>query len=114
MLNHTSMANDTSWDFDPFAAPIEFKYHDIAIGGTMMRCTIEVPVGQIISFGSDREFNDFVKARMSAYLAEHILSNRLVEFTRMQDSKTGITKVNARCYLAPDGQIKILRTHYNV
>jgi hypothetical protein len=41
-----------------------------------------------------------------------MISNGLVEFTQMHDNITFDTIVKARCYLAPNDQVKILRIHY--
>lgn len=111
------MAINASWDFNPYNpndSSFEFKHQDIAIGGKLVRCMSEFTAQKILSFGSEAAFNDYVKSTISNDMAKYMLANRLIEFTRMQDPRTLSTMINARCYLAPDDQIKILRTYYNV
>ena len=104
------------WVLDPYAydSQLEFTHQVTAIGGKLVRCTMEFPEQKIHSFGSEKSFRDHVKYEMSIELAKYMLSNNLVEFTYMEDRQTGNTRINVRCYLAPDDQIKFIRTHYNV
>lgn len=50
-----------------------------------------------------------IKRRLADILAEGILQNSLTEFTRMHDKMDWGDVYRARCYLAPSGDVKILR-----
>lgn len=99
-------------DFNPFE-DFKFTYKDVAIGGKMVRGTIRVPEYKMTVINSDHEFKQYFRTTMAHQLAEYMISNGLVEFTQMRDNITFDTIVNARCYLAPNDQIKILRVHYD-
>ena len=49
---------------------------------------------------------------MATHLVKCMMENNLIEFTKIEDSATGSYRLHARCYLAPNDQVKILRTHY--
>lgn len=87
-----------------------FTYKDVVIGGKMVRGTIRVPESTMMY--ADHEFKQYLRTSMAQQLAEYMISNGLVEFTQMRDNMTLDTLVNARCYLAPNDQVKILRMHY--
>lgn len=92
----------------------EFTYKDVAIGGKLVRGTIHVPDHKMVAINSDHEFKQYFKTKMATQLAEYMISNGLVEFTQIRDHTPFDTIVYARCYLAPNDQIKILRTHYGL
>ena len=94
--------------FDDF----NFTYKDVVIGGKMVQGTIRVPEHKIVSYGSEHEFKQFLKTSMAHQMAEYMISNGLIEFTQLRDNVTFDTLVKARCYLAPNDQVKILRMHY--
>lgn len=98
-------------DFNPFE-DFKFTYKDVAIGGKMVRGTIRIPEHKVTTLYSDHEFKQYMKSSMATQLAEYMISNGLVEFTQMRDNATLDIVVNARCYLAPNDQVKILRMHY--
>ncbi len=98
-----------NWDFNPYE-DFKFTYKDVAIGGKLVRGTIRVP--ELKMMYADHEFKQYLRSSMAQQLAEYMISNGLVEFTQMRDNITLDTLVNARCYLAPNDQVKILRMHY--
>ena len=99
-----------NWDFNPYE-DFKFTYKDIPIGGKLVRGTIRVPEHKMMYAG--HEFKQYLKNSMATQLVEYMISNGLVEFTQMRDNITTDTLVNARCYLAPNDEVKILRMHYN-
>jgi hypothetical protein len=103
--------NTPNWGIDPYT-DFNFKYKDIAIGGKLVQGTIRVPEHKIVSYGSEHEFKQFLKTSMAHQMCEYMISNGLVEFTQMRDNITYDSLVRARCYLAPNDQVKILRMHY--
>lgn len=95
--------------FDDF----QFTYKEFAIGGKLVQGRISISEHKMLSYGSEREFKEFLKLTMAHQMCEYIISNGLIEFTQRKDHTTFDVIVNARCYLAPSDQVKILRTHYN-
>ena len=96
--------------FDDF----NFTYKDVVIGGKMVQGTIRVAEHKMLSHGTEKEFRQFLKTSMAHQMAEFIISNGLIEFTQLRDNVTFDTLVKARCYLAPNDQVKILRMHYEI
>jgi hypothetical protein len=60
---------------------------------------------------TESEVKARIKEKLVQQLAEHILKNKLVEFTQMTDNITGHKTVKARCFLVPDGQVRIIREY---
>jgi hypothetical protein len=104
-----SYSTPLNWDFNPYE-DFKFTYKDVAIGGKMVRGTIRVPEHKMMY--ADHELKQYLRNSMATQLAEYMISNGLVEFTQMRDNITLDTLVNARCYLAPNDQVKVLRMHY--
>jgi hypothetical protein len=90
---------------------ITFKTVEIPIGGKIVTLTVAVTEQQIISM-SDVHVRDHFKEQMAKLLATYMLENNLVETTHYLNQIDGTRKVNVRCYLSPNDQIKILRTAY--
>lgn len=101
-----------NWDFNLYE-DTKFTYKDVAIGGKMVRGFIRVTEHNMLVFNTDDKFKEYLRVSMATQLAEYMISNGLIEFTQMRDNASFDTIVNARCYLAPNDQIKILRVHYN-
>jgi hypothetical protein len=103
--------NTPNWGIDPYT-DFNFTYKDIPIGGKLVTGTIRVPEHKMSQVRSDHELKQYLRSSMAQQMGEYMISNGLVEFTQMRDNITFDTLVKARCYLAPNDQVKILRTHY--
>jgi hypothetical protein len=90
---------------------INFTAHDYVIGGKMV-------VGQVVISGSDFSMlastKDEIKRRLLAQMMEFILENKLAEFTMSEDHARDTRTFRVRAYLAPNDQVKVLRTAYKV
>jgi hypothetical protein len=104
--------NVPNQNYTDWAEQFNFTYKDVVIGGKMVRGTIRIPEHKVSALYSDHEFKQYMKSSMATLLAEYMISNGLVEFTQMRDNATLDIVVNARCYLAPSDQVKVLRMHY--
>jgi hypothetical protein len=60
---------------------------------------------------SDKHQEDRVKYQLTEKLLRAIIEAKCVEFTRVVDNYTGEYTYRARCFVTPDDQVKILRTH---
>lgn len=77
---------------------------EYAIGGKL------ITVSQIINEELLKDIpRDVIKEKMAMELARCMVENKLIEFTSQRDISTLQLRIYARCYLAPDGQVKILR-----
>lgn len=97
-------------DVDPFQAT--FDVTDVAIGGKLLQANIQLTTMEQMSFLSDDDFKRVIKQKIASELARVMIESNLVEFTHMVSHVDGTTNVHARCYLAPDNQVKVLRLHY--
>ena len=95
---------------DPFEAT--FDVTDVAIGGKLLQANIQLTTMEQSSFLSDDDFKRMIKQKIASELARVMIESNLVEFTHMISHVEGTTNVYARCYLAPNDQVKLLRIHY--
>jgi hypothetical protein len=90
-----------------------FKSVDVPIGGKLINVTVSLSHDKSVGM-TDIQCRDHFKRKFVELLATVILENNLVETTHYVDKIDYTKKVNVRCYLAPNDQIKILRTHYDI
>jgi len=80
------------------------KYTDIAIGGKLVNVNITLSNFDTISLNPDA-----IKWRVADHLVKYMIDNKLIEFTKQENLLENSTIINARCYLAPDDTVRILR-----
>ena len=80
------------------------KYTDIAIGGKLVNVNIKLSYSDTITLNPDA-----IKWRISDHLVKYMIENKLIEFTKQDDPISMSQTINARCYLAPDSEVRILR-----
>ena len=85
-----------------------FQTFDTPIGGKILLAELKAPDL------NGRSMTDMeIKKRLASILADGILQNDMVEFTRMPDPMSFDEVYRARCYLAPSAEVKIIRQLYN-
>lgn len=89
----------------------EFQTHDYAIGGKMVvgKATVSESYKLMMEDG-DRKAIAAVKSELVHKMATFMLENNLVEFTYYDDPIMFSRQIAVRAYLAPDSQVKILRS----
>lgn len=92
---------------DPY--DVKFDTQEFAIGGKLLTARLELSPTETMNF-TDAELRRQIKMDMASQLARAMLESNLIEFTHQDDFKTMTKQIYARCYLAPDAQVKILRT----
>jgi len=80
------------------------KYTDIAIGGKLVNVNITLSQFDTINLNPDA-----IKWRIADHLVKYMIENKLIEFTNMNNPVENSNTINARCYLAPDSEVRILR-----
>ena len=90
-----------------------FTYKEVAIGGKLVQGSISLNEDTMLQIQSDPMLKEYMRNAMAVQMGEYMISNGLVEFTQMKDHITFDTIVKARCYLAPNDQVKIVRIHDN-
>lgn len=53
---------------------------------------------------------DHIKSMLAEQIVMYMMQNGLIEYTKIPDMYNGGTTYIARCYIAPNEQVKILRT----
>jgi hypothetical protein len=89
---------------------LDVNTYDYTIGGKMVvgKVTLDPSFSELML--SDAEARKLLKTRLCQELAGYMLENNLVEFTKMEDLSTLRSTVYVRAYLAPNDEVKILRT----
>jgi hypothetical protein len=85
---------------------IYVKTQDFAIGGKLVTATCKMD-----GLMSEQDSADHIKHKLMTQLMEYAIQNKLVEFTKIPDAYDGSATYIARCYLAPDAMVKVLRLH---
>lgn len=88
-----------------------FETYDYAIGGKMVvgRGRLSESYRMMLE-GGNTEAQKQLKSSLVHQMAEFILENNLVEFTYQDDPIDMSRHIYVRAYLAPNDQVKILRT----
>lgn len=89
---------------------ITVSHQDFAIGGKLVATQIVLSHMDSMSFRSNNEFKIEIKKRIVSQLVEHLIDAGLIEVTYEKDAAFNGFAVRARAYIAPDEQVKLLRT----
>jgi hypothetical protein len=80
------------------------------VKGEMLLVEKQVDDAALRSIGlSDQEHKDIIKKELAMRIAEEILKNKMVEFTKVEDIHTGVVTFKARAYLVTDDKIREIR-----
>ena len=90
---------------------IDFTTKDYAIGGKMLIGKYELASNEFTNFKVEPKLVDYIKEKLAYNLAKKMVEDRLIEFTEYKNISTDSSTITFRCYLAPDDQIKIIRTY---
>ncbi len=82
--------------------------YDYAIGGKLITATITVSSDNIAIMKDDGKV--LLKHTLVNMIVKEMIENGFVEFTQADDMVTGFRVIRARAYVAPDSQVKILRS----
>lgn len=90
---------------------LKFETYDYAIGGKMVigRARMSQEFRTLLEDGNP-DARDKLKIDLIHQMADYMLQHKLVEFTYQDDPMTGDKMIAVRAYLAPDSQIKIIRS----
>ena len=97
-------------EIDSFEAT--FKCTDIAIGGKLLQARLEVSATNEMQLLSEDDYKRAIKQKIASELARVMIESNLVEFTQAKNVHDYSTTIHARCYLAPNDQVKLSRLHY--
>ena len=103
---HHTIAND------PY--DVEFSVVDVAIGGKLIQAKLEITAMDQMRFHDVDGYKRAIKQKIATELARVMVEGNLIEFTRLPQNGRGTDIICARCYLAPDNQVKLLRIHNKI
>ena len=86
------------------------EYKDYAIGGKMVTVSVVVSEAVMVNQFSDPEAREIMRQKLCQDLAAAILAKGLVEINQAKNPYDFSTKIVARAYVAPDDQVKLIRT----
>lgn len=90
---------------DPSIQNVNIK--EVPIGGKLIRVKREYSSFDEL-LQQDAAWKSEVKLQLASDLSKFLL-NGYAEFTMQKDASSGMTTVYATCYLAPNGEVKVLR-----
>jgi len=100
--------------FDDYLQEPKFEIEEYAIGGKLLSITISMGEDQYLQSQNDIHWKHEMRKKLVERITEYILQRNLAEITTNLDPVSFTRQINARCYLAPDSQIKIIRSLKNV
>lgn len=93
--------------------PFDFnnvKTYDYPIQGKMIVAHCQISEHKLVT----DEIKEHIRSSLIHQIADYILQNKLVEFTQMKDPASFNTLVKARCFIAPDNNVRILRSLHKI
>ena len=89
---------------------------DNIITNTIMNATNHLIQGQMVTaeftltgLDKDRMTDDQIKSKLLFFLADEMMRQKCVEFTKQDDFVSNVTVARARIFVTPDTNVRILR-----
>jgi len=95
--------------FNPWDTP-GVQVEEFAIGGKLIIANISLSTLETVQHWDDESWRNGQRQRLVNLLASRILAYNLTEITAHEDLVNGHQVIPARCYLAPNDQVKVLGT----
>jgi hypothetical protein len=93
---------------------VTFTSYDYAIGGKMVVGSCTMTEMEAIDMMDNIGGKAMIKKSLVDQMANYMLENKLAEFTMTEDHARATRTFRVRAYLAPNDQVKILRTAYKI
>lgn len=92
--------------------PVDIGVQHLTIGGKLVTATVAISQMDDLLI-PEAQLKDEIKRKLLQDLVDYLLQNKLCEFTMQDDLSRGTKLYRARCYVAPDEQVKLIRV-YNI
>lgn len=94
----------------------KFESKDYAIGGKLIAAHVQVTETDMNEFRHSSQAREHMRKMLVEQLVDHMLTNNMVEITTIKepwrpDNFEDTHRISARCYLAKDEMVKLLRTY---
>lgn len=87
---------------------VSFEYEDVVIGGRLLTAKMTVSPSMTYQL-NDEELRKSIRMKLATALAAAILESEFCETVSWNDPQSMGKTIAARCYLAPNDQIKMVR-----
>lgn len=104
------MAIAKAFDTDTYIPDATFEFEEFAIGGKLITTIISIPEIEYFMRKDDASWKEFVRENLVKEFVNKILVDKFVEITTQQDPISHMQLIRAYFYLAPNDQVKVLRT----
>lgn len=82
-----------------------------AIGGKLISARVYLPTDTFSRISGDDAMRQVMREKITAALAQGMLDKKLVEINSYFDPASDSNVIVAHAYVAPNGDVKILRTY---
>lgn len=89
---------------------ITVEYKDITMQGKLIIASCMMAETDYQQIKYIEEVKNRLRFDLAEQIARGMIDNRLVETTSITDIHSGDRIIRARCYLAPDSDVRLLRT----
>ena len=96
-------------DFPFTDKELETIYEEYAIGGKMITVNYTSNASDEMAFSSLDNWQNFVKDKLAHAIGRAMISGKLISFDLQKDMAESTTHYRARCYVAPDDQVRLLK-----
>lgn len=83
-------------------------WNEYAIKGQMIIASLSIDESKISMMGKDE-----IKQRLAVQLAEKMLGEKCIDFTRSMYSSSMVIMIRARAFVVPNNNVQLLRTLKN-
>ena len=88
---------------------VKIKIEDYDISGVMVGAIMTVASTNQMFLMDSEMIEKQVKRDLAQKIVEHLIENKLIEFTRSMDINNDAMIFKARVYVTPDAQVRTLR-----
>jgi hypothetical protein len=88
---------------------INVEIKDIAMSGKLVMATLQIPEYEYQQISAISPIRDKIRHDLAMQIANTLLDNKLIETTSIMDTHSGDRIIRARCYVAPDSDVQVLR-----
>lgn len=87
--------------------------NEIPIGGHLITASMTITELEYLNLQDEESWRDAVRRKLALHIVNEIMEKKLCEFTMIPQASHFTYLIAARCYLAPHGDIKVVRTLVN-
>lgn len=86
---------------------------EVPIGGHLVSASMTITELEYLNLKDEESWRDAVRRKLALHIVNEIIEKKLCEFTMIPQASHFTYLITARCYLAPHGNVKVVRTLVN-